>query len=153
RGRRPPARHALTPGLRAGGDGRVIVSQTDPPRRELLPRAAQRIMTMSSTRSKLMVAGVLVAGALGVIALKAAWATPPKGVTNTPIAGPVVLGDIDVVQQDPNYGAMIKTRGLSDAYVRHLTIAPGGDTGWHSHPGPVFVLVSAGTGSLYFADD
>ena len=52
-----------------------------------------------------------------------------KGVANTLIAGPVVLDDIHVVQQDRDYGAMIKTRGLTDAVVRHLTIAPGGDTG------------------------
>jgi quercetin dioxygenase-like cupin family protein len=108
---------------------------------------------MNTMRGKLMLAGVLLAGAFGGIALRVAWATPPKGVTNTLIAGPVVLGDIQVVQEDPNYGAMIKTRGQSDAVVRNLSIAPGGDTGWHSHPGPVFVLVSAGTGSFYHADD
>jgi quercetin dioxygenase-like cupin family protein len=111
-------------------------------------------MTMSKTGWRLTLAAVFVAGAFsGAITLGVAWATPPKGVVNTLIAGPVVLDDIDVVQQGPNYGVMIKTRGLSDAHVRHLTIAPGGDTGWHSHPGPVFVLISAGTGSLYFADD
>jgi quercetin dioxygenase-like cupin family protein len=69
------------------------------------------------------------------------------------IAGPVVLDDIHVVQEDANYGAMIKTRGLSDAVARNLSIAPGGDTGWHSHPGPVFVLITAGAGSFYHADD
>jgi hypothetical protein len=92
-----------------------------------------------------MLAGFLVAGAFGGIALRVAWATPPKGVINTLIAGPVILDEIQVVQEDPDYGAMIKTRGLSDAVARNLLIAPGGDTGWHSHPGPVFVLVSAGT--------
>jgi quercetin dioxygenase-like cupin family protein len=47
----------------------------------------------------------------------------------------------------------IKTRGLSDEYVRNLIIEPGGDTGWHSHPGPVFALVTAGAGSFYEAAD
>ena len=32
-------------------------------------------------------------------------------------------------------------------------IAPGGHTGWHSHPGPVFVMVTAGTLTKYEADD
>ena len=100
-----------------------------------------------------MLAGVLLAGAFGGIAWRVAWATPAKGVTNTLIAGPVVLDEIHVVQEDPNYGAMIKTRGLSDAVVRHVIIAPGGDSGWHLHPGPVFVLVTAGTGSFYEAAD
>ena len=26
---------------------------------------------------------------------------------------------------------------------------PGGDTGWHSHPGIVFVLITAGTATFY----
>ena len=108
---------------------------------------------MNTKRWKLMLAGVLLAGAFGGIALRVGWATPPKGVTNDLIAGPVVLGEIQVVQENPFYGAMIKTRGLSDEVVRSLTIAPGGDTGWHSHPGPVFALVTAGTGSFYSAAD
>ena len=108
---------------------------------------------MSQKTLKRMVAGVLVVGAVGGVILRVARATPPRGVINTLIAGPVVLDAIQVVQQNPNYGAMIKTRGLSDAVVRSLSIAPGGDTGWHSHPGPVFVLVTAGTGSFYFAAD
>ena len=57
------------------------------------------------------------------------------------------------MSQTPDHGVMIKTRGNSDTYVVQLRIAPGGDTGWHSHPGPVFVMITAGTGSLYFADD
>lgn len=108
---------------------------------------------MSKKTLKLMLAAVLVASAFGATALRVAWATPPKGVTNTLIAGPVALDNIEVVRQTPTWGAMIKTRGVSDAYVAEITIVPGGDSGWHSHPGPVFALISAGTGSLYFADD
>src|SRR5262249_9705786 len=110
-------------------------------------------MTMSKLRLKLMLAGVFVAGAFGGIALKVAWATPPKGVTQTLLAGPVELDEIHVVSQTPDHGVMIKTRGLSDAYVVYNRIAAGGDTGWHSHPGPVFVLVRAGTATKYDADD
>ena len=108
---------------------------------------------MSKKALALTLTGLVVLGVVGALASKVARATPPKGLAQTLIAGPVVLDAIQVVQQDPNYGAMIKTRGLSDAVVRSLSIAPGGDTGWHSHPGPVFVLVTAGTGSFYFAAD
>jgi quercetin dioxygenase-like cupin family protein len=109
--------------------------------------------TMSKRKWTLMLAGILVVFTVGAIALRTARATPPKGVTNTLIAGPVVLDEIHVVQEDPDYGAMIKTRGQSDAVVRSLSIAPGGDTGWHSHPGPVFALITAGTGSFYDTAD
>jgi quercetin dioxygenase-like cupin family protein len=40
-----------------------------------------------------------------------------------------------------------------DVVMRELTIAPGGNSGWHSHPGPVYVLVAQGTLSNYNADD
>ena len=38
-----------------------------------------------------------------------------------------------------------------DILFQVLTINPGGFTGWHTHPGPTFVAVSAGEGSMYRA--
>ncbi len=49
--------------------------------------------------------------------------------------------------------ARIKTRGLSDVYVVNNKIAPGGTTGWHSHPGSSVILVVAGTVTNYIGDD
>ena len=37
--------------------------------------------------------------------------------------------------------------------VTQIVIAPGGHTGWHSHPGPVVVLVKAGALTFYDGDD
>ena len=108
---------------------------------------------MSKTGLKLMFTGAFVASAFGVIALSVAWGTPPKGLSQTLLAGPVTLDEMQVVHQTPAHGVMIKTRGLSDAYVALTRIVPGGDTGWHSHPGPVFVLITAGTATAYEADD
>ena len=34
-----------------------------------------------------------------------------------------------------------------------MTIAPGGSTGWHSHPGPAVVIVKSGSFTLYDGDD
>ena len=36
-----------------------------------------------------------------------------------------------------------------DTAYQQLTIAPGGYTGWHTHPGPTFVAVAQGEGTLY----
>jgi quercetin dioxygenase-like cupin family protein len=38
-----------------------------------------------------------------------------------------------------------------DTAMQQLTIAPGGFTGWHTHPGPTFVAVADGEGTLYHA--
>ena len=106
-------------------------------------------MTMSKKTWKLVLAGALVAGASGAVALRVAWATPPQGLTSTPLVGPVMFDEIQTVHQTPDWGVMIKTRGLSDVYVTHLKIVPGGHGGWHSHPGPSVIAVKAGTATFY----
>jgi mannose-6-phosphate isomerase-like protein (cupin superfamily) len=41
------------------------------------------------------------------------------------------------------------TSTACDTAYQQLTIAPGGYTGWHTHPGPTFVAVAQGEGTLY----
>ncbi|MCW6003575.1 cupin domain-containing protein [Micromonospora sp. CPCC 205371] len=45
-----------------------------------------------------------------------------------------------------------KTVGDTRVAVRRITIAPGGDTGYHYHDGPVSAVVVAGTLTHYGAD-
>ena len=49
----------------------------------------------------------------------------------------------------------IKTRGnqASDVVAHSITIAPGGHTGWHSHPGQAIVIIKSGTFTTYDAND
>jgi len=44
-------------------------------------------------------------------------------------------------------------KGASDLHVLSNTIAPGGSFGWHSHPGPSFVIVKSGTATVYLGAD
>jgi quercetin dioxygenase-like cupin family protein len=105
-----------------------------------------------SRTTKLVLAGVFVVCASGVIASRVARATPSQGVTNTLLVGPVAFDDIDARVQTDDFKARIKTQGPADGYVAHVQIAPGGNTGWHSHPGLAFALVRAGTLTLYDDD-
>lgn len=41
----------------------------------------------------------------------------------------------------------------SDVYVVANTVAPGGYSGWHTHPGPSVVLVKTGTATVYDGSD
>ena len=41
----------------------------------------------------------------------------------------------------------------AEVIVQNVTIEPRAQTGWHSHHGPVIVVVAAGTMTLYQADD
>ena len=108
---------------------------------------------MSKLKMKLMLAGVLVAGAFGGIGIGVAWATSGAGVTATLLAGPVTLDEIDLKGESDTHHFKIKTKGEWETRVVHYRIVPGGHTGWHSHPGPVFVMITAGTMTKYEADD
>jgi quercetin dioxygenase-like cupin family protein len=82
-------------------------------------------------------------------------ATPSSGLTTT-ILGKSSFDEIDVnahtIPADL-WQARLKTRGLSDVYVVDNKLAPGGTTGWHSHPGPSLILVVAGAVTNYMGDD
>jgi mannose-6-phosphate isomerase-like protein (cupin superfamily) len=43
--------------------------------------------------------------------------------------------------------------GGVQVYVQHATVAPGASTGWHSHAGPVLVMIVNGALTLYSGDD
>ncbi len=44
-------------------------------------------------------------------------------------------------------------RDAQDTVMQQIVIGPGGHTGWHSHPGPVVVLVKAGELTFYSGED
>uniref|UniRef100_Q020C9 Cupin 2, conserved barrel domain protein n=1 Tax=Solibacter usitatus (strain Ellin6076) TaxID=234267 RepID=Q020C9_SOLUE len=45
----------------------------------------------------------------------------------------------------PDNHINIKTKGPTDILQAELVFQPGGDTGWHIHPGPVVVVVKSGS--------
>jgi quercetin dioxygenase-like cupin family protein len=106
----------------------------------------------------------LVAVVLGVAVYAGdVTATPSKGLATT-ILAKATIGDLSLsshaTTSEPGsprptgiWLTMIRTLGLSDVYVVDNKIPPGGDTGWHSHPGPSLVFVVAGTVTNYASDD
>jgi hypothetical protein len=105
-------------------------------------------MTMSKKTLKLMVAGAFVAYALGAFAAQTARATPPQGFIATNLVGPVMLDEFDTMAHAGDWKSKLKIKGLSDVYVTHIKIMPGGHDGWHSHPGPSFITVKSGTAAF-----
>ncbi len=80
-------------------------------------------------------------------------ASPPSGVTPTLLA----RGTYDDfrVRSDPHSPVDIKAKTKSpiDVVVRRHDYLPGSTTGWHSHPGPVFITVTQGQLTYYLYDD
>jgi len=65
-------------------------------------------------------------------------ATPGQGFTSTTLA----RGTMDVTS-----GILFK--GGTDVVVARNTIDPGGQSGWHSHPGGAIIVVMQGTVTLF----
>jgi quercetin dioxygenase-like cupin family protein len=65
-------------------------------------------------------------------------------------------GSLDLMCNEfDSYGWFLKTivKGDSDVYIVQNTFPPGAHTGWHTHPGPSLVTVTAGTITAYEAGD
>ena len=81
-----------------------------------------------------------------------AIATTGTGITTSIIS----VGSLDEMRLKSNvdgHKVEIATKGASDLYVVSNVIAPGGSTGWHSHPGPSLITVKSGTITQYEGDD
>jgi hypothetical protein len=82
-----------------------------------------------------------------------ASASPPTGVT------PLVLSrgtyEPFKVKTDHDSPVDFEAKGKSelDIVVRQHSYAPRASTGWHTHPGPVFITVVQGTLAFYEYDD
>jgi quercetin dioxygenase-like cupin family protein len=88
------------------------------------------------------------AGAGTVLALAAATvalATPPSGETPTPLARGALSAPANVSLKVTGGRVQIKTEGALDALMLSITLAPGGNGGWHSHAGPAITIVKQGT--------
>jgi Cupin domain len=98
---------------------------------------------------------IAAAVALVIVAAVAAMAlaSPPSGVTPTVLA----RGTYDpfMVKSAPASPVDFKAKAKSptDVVVRRHDYAVGSTTGWHSHPGPVFITVTQGQLTYYEYDD
>jgi quercetin dioxygenase-like cupin family protein len=73
-------------------------------------------------------------GAVSLAGVTAAVATPPSGsLSRTELAVGKVSDNIDIQRDEP-----------SDFHIHSLTIDPGANSGWHTHPGPEYSVVKAG---------
>jgi len=94
---------------------------------------------------------VLVLGVAGMAALTGTvLATTGSGFTATTLAkGQLDAIDAHVQSLPAEWQAKLKSKGVSDLYVQSNVWTAGGHTGWHTHPGPSLIIVTAGTITAY----
>lgn len=103
------------------------------------------------TRRRWLVTAILGAlGLTGALGVGTVLGTPGAGVSATPPD----RGTIDEPFKLKIKGLVhMKTKQSTDLATQTITIQPGGHTGWHSHPGPAFVIIKSGTLTFYDGDD
>jgi quercetin dioxygenase-like cupin family protein len=125
------------------------------------------------------IAAGLVSGGAAAVLVAQALGTPGSGavgsyVARGPVSQPVVIGVPETKTATRTVhvrvGRKTVTRRVSFTYetvsslmtcgatgcdtaFQQLTIPPGGHTGWHTHPGPTFVAIAQGEGTLYQATE
>src|SRR5262245_30184231 len=86
-------------------------------------------------------------------------ATPPSGIVSVTVFARSTSGFADPTDLQfrinwPGPGRqVIHVRNAAETVIQQIIISPGGHTGWHSHPGPVVVLIKSGRMSFYDSDD
>jgi hypothetical protein len=94
-----------------------------------------------------VVAAAVLVPVFGGIAL----ATPGIGIIAAPVHARGTHAELLNVHSKS--GVKLQTKSSVDFVTQQIVIAPGGSTGWHSHPGPVLVTVKSGELTLVYADD
>jgi quercetin dioxygenase-like cupin family protein len=87
--------------------------------------------------------------------------TPPLGVPSFTLGSGVSptiiargnLGTFHVQSMFDEYKIELKSHDDTDVQVRSAIASPGSYSGWHTHPGPVILVVKTGTLTLYDAAD
>ena len=61
--------------------------------------------------------------------------------------------NVDIKRITDDWHIQIKSKPAFDIAVQTILFPPGAASGWHTHPGPVFIQVKSGTMTFYQSDD
>ena len=106
-------------------------------------------------RRRLFYYTVLVGGVVVGVA-GAVMATPSSGVTAVVAARAAFVDRVNIriaVKEDHAGRDVTVVRDAEDTIIQQIVFAPGGQTGWHSHPGPTVGLVKSGQLTFFSEDD
>jgi quercetin dioxygenase-like cupin family protein len=97
----------------------------------------------------------VLAAIAGAAVAVTALATPGSGVLSAPVLARASF--VDPVDMKIKIGdgrqEVLHVPDARESIVQQIIISPGGQTGWHSHPGPVIVLIKTGAMTFYDGDD
>ncbi len=108
-----------------------------------------------TTMTRRQLAFLVIVAAVSTGLAGVALATPGSGVLMAPVFARASFADqTDIKFKIKGQGQeVIHVNNAQQTVIQQVVIAPGGHTGWHSHPGPVVVLIKSGQMSFYSSED
>jgi quercetin dioxygenase-like cupin family protein len=107
------------------------------------------------TKRQLVLSSVGGLAAIAAALTGVVLATPGSGVVSATVVARGTFADptdvkfkVDTLGQE-----VVHVGNAQQTVVQQIVIGPGGHTGWHSHPGPVVVVVTGGTLTFYSSED
>ncbi|MEP6569532.1 MAG: cupin domain-containing protein [Acidobacteriota bacterium] len=120
-------------------------------------RIKERLALVSGLiKARIPVFVTIGAAAVATAVVGAALVTPGSGVVSAPVVARASFADSTDLKFKVTTGQgqqVILAPDARETVMQQIIIAPGGHTGWHSHPGPVVVLVKSGALTFYAGDD
>jgi len=81
-------------------------------------------------------------------------ATPPSNIAFVPVGRATVPAfDLKRKEKQIDFEIRLEAPQAIDIVTQIVTFQPGGNSGWHTHPGPVYFTVRTGTLTVYEGDD
>jgi quercetin dioxygenase-like cupin family protein len=102
---------------------------------------------------KKYIASMAAAAAVLAAVATVARATPGSNTVGTVVARAGFADTVDIKLKLRDDQEVIHVDGAADTVMQQILIGPGGQTGWHSHPGPAIALITDGELTLYSGDD
>ncbi len=105
---------------------------------------------MSKNMKLVHIAAMVAVGALICATAFVIKATPPSGISFSPV-GRATVPEFSVKRKDKalDWTVRLDADQPIDVATQIVTFQPGGFSGWHTHPGPVFFTVRTGTLTVY----
>ena len=106
------------------------------------------------SKARLWKGSLVGAAVAAAISASLVWATTGSGTNSTLIGRATFDEALKVKRAGPDHWRVeVKATPAVDVAVQKIVFQPGGHSGWHSHPGPVFISVVEGTMTFYESDD
>jgi quercetin dioxygenase-like cupin family protein len=93
---------------------------------------------------------------VGLLAIAgAALATPGVGILSATVQARGTVDDDHSIKRLSRelMRLAVQDGDTTDVVTQSISMAPGGTTGWHGHPGPVLVTVKSGELTIVYTDD